>query len=131
MRLIVGGAFQGKREAALAVTGLDAACVTDGASCTGEDLRGARLLIGFHELVRRALAGDGTITPADVEAFVHDPQLAHKDLTIVCNELGCGVVPLQKEDRIWREKTGRLLCEIAAACDEVYRVTAGIAVRIK
>lgn len=50
---------------------------------------------------------------------------------ILCNELGCGVVPMEARDRAWREQTGRLCCELAEQAKEVYRVTCGIAMQIK
>ncbi len=51
--------------------------------------------------------------------------------TVVCTELGCGIVPLDAGEREWREQTGRLCCDIAALADCVYRVTCGIAQCIK
>ncbi|MGM9629614.1 bifunctional adenosylcobinamide kinase/adenosylcobinamide-phosphate guanylyltransferase [Butyricicoccus sp.] len=51
--------------------------------------------------------------------------------TVVCTELGCGIVPLDAGEREWREQTGRLCCDIAALADRVYRVTCGIAQCIK
>ncbi len=53
------------------------------------------------------------------------------DTIIVCNELGCGVVPMDAFDRAWRERTGRLTCALAAQAEAVYRVTCGIGTRIK
>ena len=51
--------------------------------------------------------------------------------TIVCNEVGGGVVPMDAQERAWRECTGRLCCDIAAQADRVYRVYCGIATCIK
>lgn len=51
--------------------------------------------------------------------------------TIVCNELGCGVVPMDPFERDWREHTGRLCCDIAAKADRVYRMCCGIPQCIK
>lgn len=51
--------------------------------------------------------------------------------TIVCNEVGGGVVPMDASEREWRECTGRLCCDIAAQADRVYRVYCGIATCIK
>lgn len=50
---------------------------------------------------------------------------------VICNELGCGVVPIDKSLREKRELVGKLCIEIAKKADEVYRVYAGIGVRIK
>lgn len=45
---------------------------------------------------------------------------------VTCNEIGCGVVPLEREQERWREETGRLCCALAAEADTVIRVFAGI-----
>lgn len=50
---------------------------------------------------------------------------------IICNELGCGVVPIEKELRQKRDLIGKLCIDIASKADEVYRVYAGIGVKIK
>ena len=148
MKLFIGGAFQGKTQAALDMTGLREIDIIDGESCSLQEIRNARglfILDRFHELVRRALNDetkqadqtkqpdqpDQAVSLAGLEQLVTDGTLGRESLAIVCNELGCGVVPLEQADRTWREKTGRLLCELAKQASEVYRVTAGIAVRIK
>ena len=51
--------------------------------------------------------------------------------TVVCQEVGGGVVPIDAFEREWREYTGRLCCDIAAQADRVYRVYCGIATCIK
>lgn len=50
---------------------------------------------------------------------------------IVSDEIGSGIVPMDKEEREWREETGRMLCKIAEQADEVYRVFCGIPTMIK
>lgn len=56
--------------------------------------------------------------------------LKHKEV-IICNELGCGVVPIDKDLRRKRDLIGKLCVEIAKKADEVYRVYSGIGVKIK
>lgn len=57
-------------------------------------------------------------------------KLMHKDV-ITCCEVGMGVVPLDANDRAWRELVGRTCCELAARADQVVRMVCGIPVRIK
>ncbi|MDO5141924.1 MAG: bifunctional adenosylcobinamide kinase/adenosylcobinamide-phosphate guanylyltransferase [Eubacteriales bacterium] len=45
---------------------------------------------------------------------------------ITCDEVGCGVVPLDPADEAYREAVGRLCCVLAARADAVIRVTAGL-----
>ena len=56
---------------------------------------------------------------------------AEKSSVVVSDDIGCGIVPLDKEDRLWRERTGRCLCILAQKAEKVYRVSMGIPVRIK
>lgn len=45
---------------------------------------------------------------------------------VVCDEVGCGVVPLDAAERRWREDVGRLCCELAERADVVVRVCCGV-----
>lgn len=66
-----------------------------------------------------------------LEKELREKLAQESDTIIVCNELGCGVVPMDAFDRAWRERTGRLTCALAAQAEAVYRVTCGIGTRIK
>ena len=55
----------------------------------------------------------------------------HPDSVIVCDEIGNGIVPIEREERRWREETGRLLCKIAKRAECVERVLCGLPERIK
>ncbi|MGI6755916.1 MAG: bifunctional adenosylcobinamide kinase/adenosylcobinamide-phosphate guanylyltransferase [Atopobiaceae bacterium] len=46
---------------------------------------------------------------------------------VVATEVGAGVVPLDPQERLWRERAGRLACELAARADVAIRLVAGIA----
>lgn len=45
---------------------------------------------------------------------------------VTCDEVGCGVVPLDRADRDWREAVGRLCCALAERADLVVLVTCGL-----
>lgn len=84
-------------------------------SCTAKQLASAKAVDGLHRYVRRLLmAGES----ADGLAGL----LAGK--VVLCDEIGCGVVPFEKELEDWREKTGRLCCDMAERADLVIRVHA-------
>lgn len=55
----------------------------------------------------------------------------HPDTVIICDEVGSGIVPLDSFEREYRERLGRLLCEIAAKAERVERIVCGIGQRIK
>ena len=47
------------------------------------------------------------------------------------NEVGCGVVPMLKEEREYREQVGRMQVILAKSSESVERVICGIAQKIK
>lgn len=64
----------------------------------------------------------------------HDPMAllgALRGHAVTCDEVGCGVVPIDRADEAYREAVGRLCCALAAEADAVIRVTAGIPQYIK
>ena len=45
---------------------------------------------------------------------------------LICDEVGSGIVPLERKDRIYREAVGRVLCAAVAKSDRVERILCGI-----
>ncbi len=54
-----------------------------------------------------------------------------KKEVIVCNEVGSGIIPMQRKDRAAREATGRLCIRLAQQADRVVRLACGIPMVIK
>lgn len=142
MKLVIGGNYQGKKEAACRLFGLDMSDFADGKTCAFADIFSCRAISDFQEFIRRYMlepeaAQDLTENPAAVQE--QDPlgmlpqQLAERNpqICIVSNEIGYGVVPIDAQEREWRELTGRVCCRIAEASDTVVRVAAGIPMVIK
>lgn len=50
---------------------------------------------------------------------------------ITCDEIGCGIVPIDKTDRLWREMTGDACQYLAARVAKVCRVVCGIPMVLK
>ncbi|MDR0446398.1 MAG: bifunctional adenosylcobinamide kinase/adenosylcobinamide-phosphate guanylyltransferase [Oscillospiraceae bacterium] len=50
---------------------------------------------------------------------------------VICEEVGSGVVPIDRREREAREAMGRLTAELAARAQSVVRVVAGIPVTLK
>ncbi len=108
MKLYVGGAFQGQEELARA------------------ENPGAQIFPDFHETIREKIH-EG----ADLRMFAHQMISAYPEAVFVANEVGAGVVPIEAEERAFREGVGRVLCRMAAEAEAVVRVVCGIGVRIK
>lgn len=126
MILVVGGAFQGKKDFAAALTGISAENYADGRTCAFEEIFEKPVVCHFHEYVRRMLEEH-----RDTAGLVDEITRRNPSLVIISNELGYGVVPVERFDRLYRETTGRVCTQAAAASDEVYRVICGIGTRIK
>ena len=54
-----------------------------------------------------------------------------RDAAVICDEVGCGVVPVNAEERFWRDAVGRAGCRAAAEADSVVRIVCGIAIPLK
>ena len=145
MEVYFGGAFQGKLEYVLEKKG----ClkVADGAGCSLKDIKEAQVLNHLHLYIKRLIYKEGaaynttvddTITTddtitADTTAktmpaaeIINDIYEANPDIILICDEVGGGIVPLKKEDRIYREAVGRALCCAVKKSDRVERVMCGI-----
>ncbi|MCD7821219.1 MAG: bifunctional adenosylcobinamide kinase/adenosylcobinamide-phosphate guanylyltransferase [Clostridiales bacterium] len=122
MRLIIGGAGQGKLSYALRTYQFTPADVAE----TFSAARTARVFDRFHAAVRAALdAGE------DSQRLTEELLEANPDIVILCDEVGCGVIPVQREERVWRETVGRLCCDLAEQAESVERVFCGLPMRLK
>ena len=54
-----------------------------------------------------------------------------RDVILVSNEVGSGLVPGTAVERLYRDELGRLNSRIAAACREVWLCVAGVATRLR
>lgn len=63
------------------------------------------------------------MTPETLEALAQ--ALACHEIVIV-TEVGGGVVPVDEQERAWRENAGRLSCLLAQRADAVVRVFCGL-----
>ena len=122
MIMITGGAFQGKREFAKQRFGLSDSDMLNGGSCDISELTNARCVCNYELAVKRLIAGN--IDPLDFTGKLNCD-------IVIMNEIGCGIIPLEKSEREWRELTGRAGCIIAERSDTVYRVCCGIPTVIK
>lgn len=124
MKLIVGGAYEGKRSYAESIYGIRR--WADGAVCTVEDVYTCEGVYHFERLIRR-LMKEGRDTSGLAELIAQK----NPDIVIVSDEIGCGLVPADAFERAYREQTGRILTETAALSEQVDRVICGTGTRIK
>lgn len=124
MILVTGGCFQGKTNYACETFQIRREEAADGMNCPLEQIYSVKLLYHFHEYIRRLMQEGQEL---DLEELTR----RNPDLILVTNELGYGVVPVDAFDREYREKTGRICCQIAEKASQVHRVICGIGTVIK
>ncbi|MGI6094399.1 MAG: bifunctional adenosylcobinamide kinase/adenosylcobinamide-phosphate guanylyltransferase [Lachnospiraceae bacterium] len=126
MILVIGGAFQGKKEYTKQQFGISDTDITDGATCELDAVYHAVCVSHFHEWIKRMIAQGSESVPLAEKLWQTNP-----DVILISNELGYGVVPVDAFDREYREATGRICTWLASRAKEVHRVVCGIGTVIK
>lgn len=128
MELYIGGLSQGKLEYVLTKYNMteDSCNLCDGSVCTKEEILKKKVINHYHEFIR-SLLGQGENT----EDFTKELTRINPDAIIICNEVGNGVVPMEKEERLFREAVGHCTQIIAAKSQRVERVICGIGIVLK
>ncbi len=110
MILVIGGTFQGKKEFAKALAAE----------------KKLRVVNFFHNQIQELLeAGE------NVDEYIRRFLEKNPRTVIVMDEVGAGVVPVERSDREYREAIGLAGQHLAREAEEVYRVVCGIGMRIK
>jgi adenosylcobinamide kinase/adenosylcobinamide-phosphate guanylyltransferase len=68
---------------------------------------------------------------AQRDAFIETLRSTTNEVIIVTNEVGMSLVPENAAARLFRDEQGRLNQQVAAVCDSVFLVSAGLALRLK
>lgn len=126
MIMITGGAFQGKRNFATECLVLRETDILKGENCDFEKVFSAKCVTDYHLLVKRLID-----EKADPLEFTEKLCKTNPKIVVIINEIGCGIIPIEKSDRIWREQTGRAGCIIAENSSVVVRICCGIPTIIK
>jgi adenosyl cobinamide kinase/adenosyl cobinamide phosphate guanylyltransferase len=136
MELYIGGISQGKLLYVLQKYQIkkDSSLLCDGASCSKEDMLRKPYINHFHEFIRRLLQEQESkqrVTTDYVEEFLSEFLDRNPKAVVISNEVGYGIVPMNREDRIYRETVGRSLCKVAARSIRVERIVCGLGMVIK
>ncbi|WP_303838467.1 bifunctional adenosylcobinamide kinase/adenosylcobinamide-phosphate guanylyltransferase [Ruminococcus flavefaciens] len=126
MKMVTGGAYQGKLDFVCSHFGMEQVDITNGSTCDFEEVFSAKCIKSYHRLIARLIAQG-----IDCVQFTERLCSENKDAVIILDEIGCGIIPSEKSERKRREVTGKCGCIIARASDEVIRVTCGIPMYIK
>lgn len=125
MKLIVGGAYQGKREYAVKSLGIPEEAIV---TCTEDGLPDftAPCLDKLEELVLYCVK-NGMSAREILEARRAEWQ----NSVFICREIFSGIVPVDDTIRAWREETGRVFTWLAGEAETVTRLFLGIPQQLK
>lgn len=124
MILILGGAYQGKRTYVKRRFSLEE---EDIFTCSGSDLDFSKKCMDHLEEFTYACVRDGK----DPLAYIMENQSQMQDKVIICQDIFCGVVPMERDFRLWRDATGKLCQYLASEADAVYRLYCGLEQKLK
>lgn len=124
MILITGGAYQGKTE--YVRSSFPDIPITEGAASSYDEAAKAKCINQYHTLIQRLHADS-----RDPIAWTEQLCAANPDCIIILDEIGCGIIPLERDERIRRELTGICGCIIARHSDTVIRLVCGVPYAIK
>jgi len=114
MILIIGGVASGKRTYAREVLGYQDSDMAD--ACLNERrvvFNAQKLAVGEEEALQKLIDA-----------------LSEKDV-VIANEVGLGIIPMERRDREMREYAGRMTNRLAQRAEKVIRMVCGIAQVLK
>ncbi len=124
MKLIIGGAYQGKLEYAK-----ENFQIKDVFFCEKERAELDFSKDAVYGLENFVLACLRSGVEAKDYLEQHKEQMAH--MTMICTDLSQGIVPMEKEMRDLREMTGRALVYLSKEAETVIRVFCGLGHKLK
>lgn len=126
MIFIFGGYAQGKLNFALKKYGLDYSDVFDSQQNDFSEYRGERIINHFEYMIKKWLEHDEN-------PFVKTEEILDllASCVIISQEVGCGLVPVDEDERRFREAVGRANCLVSEKADTVYRVCCGLGLKLK
>lgn len=87
---------------------------------------GYKIINHFHEFIRNYVD-----KPEEVNEFAEMLVRTRDDIIIITDQVGCGIVPLDRTEREWRELHGRVMCRLASNAKHVERIICGTGQVIK
>lgn len=91
-------------------------------------------LIFAGDAARQAEAGEAIACPlfrSQIDGLIHLLPRLPGEIILVSNEVGWGIVPMHPVSRLFADEQGRLNQRVAAHCDKVTLVAAGLPLTLK
>ncbi|NCC76043.1 MAG: hypothetical protein EOM08_06365 [Clostridia bacterium] len=126
MVFIIGGAYQGKLDVARERFGGPDTKVW---TCDVQNLEldwSCQVIDKIHQLIwARQQAGLDTLD------YLQQHRILLQEKIVICDDLSSGVVPIDRDTRLWRENAGRCSVWLAREAEQVVRVFCGLATDLK
>lgn len=126
MKLVIGGTGQGKRAYVLQGLNEQLMQVWDGELPEADETEQTIVIDHLHLWIRKRLEAHGE-PETELEAWL----ASHGNSILISDEIGNGIVPIDAFERAYRERTGRILVNLAGKAEQVVRVFCGIGQRLK
>ena len=126
MKLIIGGAYQGKLTYVLEQYQVDKEEVYY-ASMTCSELPADKKIVYHLEQWVLACQKEGLNAIEKLNEYLQK----FPDAVLICEDVSCGVVPVDPKVRQWREAVGRCTAALSQRADEVVRLFCGIPTKLK
>lgn len=124
MILVTGGKSQGKLK--FVMERFQPNEIIDGSDCVLSLPQNVECVMNYHLLIKRLMFEN-----TDTVEFTKKLCAENQNAVIIMNEVGSGIIPIEKSERKWRENVGKCGCIIAEKSDTVIRMTCGIPTVIK
>lgn len=125
MIFIIGGSYQGKTDYAVNNFGFSEKEIAEG-SAPCDKLQNAKCIRHFEDFIASAIERNEDPLKLTMELLNSNP-----DAVIIMTEIGCGIIPIERSERIYRELVGKTGCLLAGQAEKVIRLTCGIPSVIK
>lgn len=127
MKLIIGGYAQGKLSYVMEKYSVRSSQVWEAKlPQKNERDEGSVVINHFHNWIKGRIADAGR-PEEEILRFIQE----NPECIIISDEIGNGIVPIDAFEREYRERTGRILIELAKNAEGVERIICGISQRIK
>lgn len=124
MILIIGGAYQGKLDYSKTVLGISDAEIY---FCNASKIDFSKKCIYRLEEFTRACVSEN-VDPVSYFSKHHE---LWQDSILICRDISSGVVPVNADDRAWRQANGRLCRYLSKEASRVIRIFCGLEQRLK
>lgn len=124
MKLIIGGAYQGKRSFAMEKMGI---LPEEIYTCDSSRIDFTKPCIANLEEYVYACVREGK----DALGMLRENKAQWENAVFLCQDLFCGVVPMGAELREWRQQTGIVCQYLSREAKSVHRIYCGLEQRLK